>query len=199
MYPLFESIKVKDGKLCHPEWHQLRYERSYKKMYKKNPLSHLTSHLTIPAYANEGVFKLRISYNDQLRKIEFEPYLIKEIKTLKLVHLENIDYSSKFKDRSDLLDAYKQKDNCDDVLIIVNNRVTDSSYANIVFFDGTRWVTPTNPLLEGTARARLLDAGIVQTQEIQAKDIPSFNSFKLINALRDFHEVEPIPVQGIIR
>lgn len=199
MYPLFESIKVKDGKLCHVDWHQLRYERSYKAMYKKPPLSHITSHVSIPAYANEGVFKLRISYNDHLRKIEFEPYVLKEIKSLKLVEVDNIDYSSKLKDRTALHEAYDKRGHCDDVLISIGGMVTDSSYANIVFFDGTDWVTPAKPLLQGTARARLLKERSIKVRDIKVEDIQSFISFKLVNALRGFNEVEAVDVMGIVK
>jgi len=197
MYPLFESIKVVDGEIHNVEWHQKRYEQSYKALYSKNPISHLINHVTIPAYANVGTYKLRISYNEQYKKIEFDPYVIKEINSLKLINDDNINYSSKFKDRTALLNAYQQKENCDDILIIKKGMVTDSSYANIVFYDGKDWVTPSVPLLHGTARARLIDEGRIMKQEIKVSDIPSFQSFKLINAMRDFEVVKAVDVSHI--
>ncbi|MCL4155848.1 UNVERIFIED_CONTAM: hypothetical protein GTU68_066910 [Idotea baltica] len=197
MYPLFESIKVVDGKLHHIDWHHKRYARSYKSLYNKDPLSHLTDHISIPTYANVGIYKLRISYNDQYKKIEFDPYTIKEINSLKLVEKDKITYDSKFNDRSTLLEAYKQKDDCDDVLIIKNGLVTDSSYSNIVFYTGTKWVTPSSPLLLGTARARLINEGHIQEKEIKQSDISSFQSFKLINAMRSFDIIPSIDISQI--
>lgn len=197
MYPLFESIKVVDGQLQHIDWHEKRYIRSYEAFYKKSPLSHLSSHITIPAYAYVGVYKLRISYNKQYKKIEFNPYVLKEIASLKIVEANDISYDLKFKNRNDLLDVYKQKGDCDDVLIIKNGLVTDSSYSNIVFNDGKDWITPSSPLLLGTARARLLKQGVIKEQEIKKTDIASFDSFKLINAMRDFTEVKSISISKI--
>jgi len=197
MYPLFESIKLVDGEIHNVDWHQKRYERSYRALYSKSPISHLINHVTIPAYANVGTYKLRISYNDQYKKMEFDPYSLKEIKTLKMVVVNNINYDLKLHDRTALLDAYKQKESCDDILIIKNDMVTDSSYANIVFYNGKDWVTPNTPLLHGTARARLLHEGIIQEQEINVSDIATFQSFKLINAMRDFDRMKPVDIRHI--
>ena len=197
MYPLFESIKVVDGKLHNTDWHQMRYERSYKMCYEKNPLSPLTSQINIPLAKSTGVYKLRISYNERYKKIELDPYKIKEIKTLKVVVNNEINYSLKYSDRSSLLKVYEQKESCDDVLIIKEGKVTDTSYANIVFYNGQEWLTPSTPLLEGTARANLLNEGIIIEQDIHLEDLASFKSFKVINALRSFDEVLQSDISNI--
>ena len=186
-----------DGRMLNIDWHQKRYLLSYLSMYNKSPLTNLVTNVNIPLEFNSGVYKLRISYNDRYKKIEFIPYAISKIETIKVVVDNEIKYDLKYSDRDKLLAAYKQKNSCDDVLIIKNGMVTDSSYSNIVFFDGKKWVTPSNPLLNGTARARLLSEKLIEEQHIKLEDLPTFESFKLINALRDFEKVDQSDISNI--
>lgn len=78
----------------------------------------------------------------------------------------------------------------DEILIIKNGLVTDCFYYNVAFWDGKDWLTPKSPLLGGTARARLLDKGIIREADINAKIINSFEKICLFNALNDFGKVE---------
>lgn len=61
--------------------------------------------------------------------------------------------------------------------------LTDTSYSNITLFDGSRWVTPRQPLLRGTMRQSLLDDGVLAEQDIKAEDWNSFRQVSLINAM----------------
>jgi 4-amino-4-deoxychorismate lyase len=69
-----------------------------------------------------------------------------------------------------------------------NGYIKDASYANLVFFDGVHWVTPSQPLLMGTRRAALLKAGVIIEAPIQIKELNSFVDFKLINAMMLWEE-----------
>lgn len=89
------------------------------------------------------------------------------------------------------------KDDCDDILIIKNKRITDTSIANIVFYNGNRWITPSQPLLEGTCRARLLSEGGIEVDEIMMNDIKLFSQFKLINAMNEFDSQESYEIKII--
>ena len=75
------------------------------------------------------------------------------------------------------------------MIFVKNGLVTDSSYANLVFFDGTEWVTPTTFLLNGTCRQRLLSERKIKERIIHATDIPSFTHIGLINAMIDLGEL----------
>jgi len=55
-----------------------------------------------------------------------------------------------------------------------------------VFYDGLRWITPAQPLLKGTMRQQLLDAGVIHEDAIRAAQIPLFKKVRLINALLGF-------------
>ena len=76
--------------------------------------------------------------------------------------------------------------------------VTDTSVCNIVFFDGQKWITPSTPLLCGTARARLLADGTIEERPVAESDIHKFEAFRLINALRHFDTIATTTTDNII-
>ena len=197
MFPLFETIRVENGQIMHGSWHEYRFASSYHQYFGKKAPFDLFEGITIPQNFQSGLVKLRIAYGKKDRQVQFEDYQIRRINRLKLVSGDDLDYSLKFSNRTGLEILLQQKGDCDDVLIIKNGQVTDSSYCNIVLFDGKNWVTPKNPLLNGTARERLLSIGKITTSEIHVSDLKQFDSFKLINAMRDFEQVEAIGLMGI--
>lgn len=197
MCPLFESICVLDGVIQNKEWHELRYERSYLSLYGKAPKRPLTENVLIPEAHQKGIHKLRIAYNERDEQVALSEYHLKPIQTLQVVVDDDIDYHVKYEDRSRLKDLFNQRKHCDDVLIVKNGFVTDSSYSNIVFFDGSKWVTPSTPLLRGTARERLMTEGKIEPKAILVGDIHQYASFKLINAMRDFDQIVADPVSNI--
>lgn len=68
--------------------------------------------------------------------------------------------------------------------------MSDTSIANIAFFDGVKWITPNTPLLQGTTRTRLLDEGKIYEAEISLELIPQFKKIALMNAMVGFIELE---------
>jgi len=91
----------------------------------------------------------------------------------------------------------KQKEECDDIIIIKNGLLTDASIANLILFDGKNWITPETPLLPGTCRERLLNAGLITKRKIHPDDLKYYQGVKLINAMRYPEESEIIPVSQI--
>jgi 4-amino-4-deoxychorismate lyase len=187
MYPLFETICILNGTVLNMEWHQKRYELSYRAYYHTSSHISIIDGIVVPEDCKSGLCKMRIAYNKSSKKVEFESYTSKEIRSLKLVEDNSIEYGLKFTDRNYLNNLVTDmRGDCDDILIIKNGMVTDSSYSNIVFYNGVEWITPSTPLLKGTARERLLQQGIIKAKPIHLSDIHQFLSFKLINAMRDF-------------
>lgn len=197
MFPLFETICIKNGQLQNQEWHQWRYKNSYLALYGKNPTDNITGNIVIPDEFHKGIYKLRIWYNKISKVIDYEKYNIKKISAVKLIEDNEINYALKFSNRDQLDDLYKKRKDCDDILIVKNGIITDSSYCNIIFFDGNDWVTPSSPLLNGTARERLLRQKIIKKQEIRINDLEKYTCFKLINAMRDFDIVEESNIKNI--
>jgi len=64
--------------------------------------------------------------------------------------------------------------------------VTDTSIANIAFYDNGMWKTPKNPLLKGTTRARLIDEGKLIEADIRVNELRNFSKVALLNAMIDF-------------
>ena len=63
--------------------------------------------------------------------------------------------------------------------------MTDTRYSNVVFGDGSSWVTPETFLLPGTKRAFLLSRGDIRECSVRAEDIGKFRFCSLINAMLD--------------
>lgn len=199
MYPLFETLCIDNGRICNAEWHCRRFETSYSSLYRHCPTYSLLDNTHISPEYRTGGFRLRISYNESSTKTEIEPYITKNITRLKVWAVApSFDYSLKYTDRSILNYLFSQRGDCDDVLIIKNGMVTDTSVCNIVFFDGQKWITPSTPLLCGTARARLLADGTIEERPIAVCDIHKFEAFRLINALRQFDTVATTTTDNII-
>lgn len=151
----------------------------------KNELN-LNTILQNQTFPKSGLYKCRIVYHKQIESVEFIPYQARSIRCLKVIHDQAIDYSHKFEDRSRLNTWFEQRQSCDDILIVKNGLVSDSSFSNIIFFDGDKWVTPDSPLLKGTRRQFLLEAAEIKEETIPVERIPSFKSFRLINSMLGF-------------
>jgi len=113
------------------------------------------------------------------------------------VHHNRISYEFKFQNRKTIDRLFEKREDCDDILIVKGGKVTDSSFANIVFRNGKDWVTPWSPLLKGTMRQKLIETNKIQPEKILEEDIKSFQTFKLINAMMEFDGPE-IEVSNIV-
>ncbi|MEM1257455.1 MAG: aminotransferase class IV [Bacteroidota bacterium] len=186
IFPLFESICVINGSPQNVEFHAKRFLDSFKKFYWQIPDYDLFEGISIPKEYQKGKVKLRISYNKDGKKHSLQPHIEKKIESLHVVIDNTIDYDLKFENRYPLDVLFQQKKDCDDILIVRNQWLTDSYYANIVFWDGTEWYTPNSYLLNGTKRSQLLKDGAIKEAPLQLRDLKGFQGFQLINAMMDF-------------
>ncbi len=198
MFPLIETIKVIDGIPQNLSYHQYRFEASYFKLYKELAHIRLADVIQVPEEHRKGLVKLRFLYNQSDCFCQYDLYQSKPVHTLKLVFDNAIDYSLKWVNRKQLEKLLQQKERADEILIVKNNRITDTSFTNIVFSDGKTWFTPQFPLLHGTERARLLDEKKIKVADIAPEALLDFKSFKLINAMLDFDTAEKLPIKNII-
>lgn len=202
MYRLFETIKCNDGKLFNMEFHQARFEKSSVEYFGIQSDINLHEYIEIPDFAKTGLFRCRVTYSrvtysTQIEKIEFIPHHYREIKSLKLIEDNNIDYGLKYTNRERLNLLFEKRGFCDDIIIVKNGRITDSTFANIVFFDGEKWWTPDTPLLPGTQREKLLVSGKIFECPITLKDISKYSKAGLINAMNDLNEMTQIAINKI--
>ncbi len=197
MFPLVETIKILGGTAHNLDLHQSRMDSSYEKLYGSKNIFELNEIIDIPIGYKKDKVKLRFLYNQHSFKAGYSDYSPKPLKTLQCVYDNEISYSLKYTDRSKINNLLLQKSDCDDILIVKNGFITDSSYTNIVFFDGNNWVTPVTPLLYGTAREKLIRIGKIKTEFIKIEDLNRFSHFKLINAMLDFEEQDKIDINNI--
>src|SRR6478609_1191829 len=197
MSRLIETIRLENGVFDRLEYHQQRVDYSLKSVFPASRTFNLDNILNNVAFPIEGLFKCRIVYDNQDHTIEFAPYIIRPIFSLKRVERNFISYPFKFENRAVLEDAFSNRQDSDEVLIIKEGKVTDTSYSNIVFKRGADWITPTSCLLKGTMRQFLLDNGKIKEEEVSVADINHFEKFKLINAMIGWEGAE-INVSNIV-
>lgn len=142
---------------------------------------------------NEGIYKLRIIYSGKIEHYSIEKYQPRIVEKLKLVDGGYIDYSFKYEDRSELEKLLSLRGECDDIIIIKNGFVTDTSYSNLVFSDGEQYITPSSFLLNGTKRQQLLREGKIKEKDIKMEDISSYSGVYMINSMLDF-----VPIKSIV-
>ena len=177
-----ETIKALDGELFHLEYHQKRLNSVLKEISPNNSYS-LKKLLSPPS---SSLYRCRFLYSRDSFEIEYIKYKKRSIKSLQLVYDDAIEYSKKYAQRENINQLYLQKENCDEILIVKNSFITDTSIANIAFYDGSNWLTPKVPLLKGTTRQRLLDSGKIFTCDIRVSDLVNFEKLALMNAMVDF-------------
>ena len=197
MYPLFESIKVVDGHFFNLEWHQQRVDQSRQQLDLAGEAMNLASCLEVPEAHSRGIVKCRVSYGKALGPVDYTSYHKKNVNSLQQIECEPFDYRFKYQDRSILDQLFQLRGTCDDVLITIHGLLTDTSYSNVVLFDGTSWYTPETPLLPGTQRAKLLATGEIQAARIQTSELGDFKRLTLINAMLDFDPNHSLSISDI--
>lgn len=196
MSHLFETIACKNGKLLNLEWHNLRLNNSRRKLFNsKNEL--FLEEIQLPAFVSNGYWKCKVIYSDIINGIAFEPYIPRKITSLTLVE-SSLNYGYKYDDRDELDDLFSKKKEADDILIIKDGFVTDSSKANVLLYNGHQWVTPDTPLLVGTMRSQLIHKGLIKAEAVKISELTKYNKLMLINAMNPFDEKRAIPLSNTI-
>lgn len=193
---LFETIKLENGVFQNLHYHEARMNDARKKLLDSTDNIELEKSLSVPAGCKNGIYKCRVDYDHYIHKTDFTPYKAGKINTLKLVYDDEISYQFKFTDRS-CLEELKKNTNADDVIIVKKGLITDTSFSNIIFFDGKKWITPSIPLLEGTKRKELLEKEIISEQEIRPADLKYLKKAMLINAMLDFEDSTEIEIKNV--
>ncbi|MEP1034668.1 aminotransferase class IV [Ekhidna sp.] len=192
-----ESILFKNGEYHNLPLHQNRMNGAFSH-HGLADHSHDLKRI-LPDLKMKGTFKVRLVYDmdseDAEYDIEFSEYHPRKIQTLEIVRSPPFDYSMKFEDRSEINKLVKSS-MADDIIIGIDNHLTDGSYFNLAFWDGDNWLTPNTPLLKGVRRIKLLSEQKIREASIQISDLSSFEKVSLINAMLDLGELE-IPCSAI--
>jgi 4-amino-4-deoxychorismate lyase len=183
MFRLIETIKVIDGLFQNLHYHNSRLNKARKELFNAGDKLDIEKLVHVPASICNGIYKCTVTYNKEISEINFQLYTIKKIRSLKIVTDNDIDYSYKYADRTNLNTLLELKGDCDEIVIVRNNQITDTSFTNLIFFDGEKWYTPDSPLLKGTKREKLLQQGIITETNINIDDLTKYSQVGLINAM----------------
>ena len=199
MFQLVESIRIENKQLQHIDLHNKRFNRSRKKLFNCTGEIDLAHHIVLPGNLGNERYKCRVTTANGVNiNVDITPYVQRKVESLKLVEMEAIDYSIKTDQRDALNEAFARRANCDDIIIVRNKCLTDSWAANLILFDGEKWVTPETPLLRGIQREFLLITNQITEQKITVADLGKFQTVKLINALIDFDRAPEIAIEKIV-
>lgn len=195
MCRFIETIRREEGRIMNLPYHQKRLDRTMRHLSAEKTiyLSEILSDTSA-----EGIRKVRVVYDRHgIVEVTEAPYIIRKVDSLRLIEDNDIDYSCKSTDRTQLTRLFEQRGEADDVLIVRNGLLTDTSIANIALFDGKEWATPAFPLLEGTKRAALLDQHLLVERNIPASELCHYRKIRLFNALIAWGQLE-LPVEAIL-
>ena len=131
--------------------------------------------------------RVRVLYDENILKVEYFDLKPREFKNFKIIH-SDIEYNFKYENR-DKLNSLKV-DGYDEIIIVKNGFITDTTISNLAFFDGSEWHTPKTPLLKGTKRAELLENGFLKEKDIKVEELKNYKKFAMLNAIIGFYEVE---------
>jgi 4-amino-4-deoxychorismate lyase len=182
----FETLKVVKGEIQNLSFHNQRLNKTIENIF------HQPSHIDLSQYIFQKDFtkeRCRVIYDQKIKTIQFFPIKPRIFQSFKIIETD-ITYNFKSVDREEIDNLFLQKQRCDDILMVKDGLVTDTSIANIAIYDGVSWITPKKPLLRGTYRESLLQKQLLLEKDVKIKDIKNAQGFALMNALIGFHIVK---------
>ena len=188
MCRFIETIRIKDGVAENLPAHNRRMNITRKVHFHSEEELCLEDFIDASGYT--GLTRCRVVYSDRIEKVEYLPYTIREVRTLKLVTDDEAEYSFKREDRSVLDRNFYLRDDADDVIIVRHGLLTDTSIANIALYRDGHWYTPRSPLLKGTRRMSLLQGGMILEADIKASDLLLYDRIRIFNAMIGFGDIE---------
>ena len=172
----FETIKCIDKKALYLDYH---LKRVFNTIGKK---------LDFDSFINppdNKLYRCKVIYTkDGIEDINYFEYKKKDINSCKIVHKDDLQYNYKYLDRSSINSLLDK--NFDEIIIVKDDLVTDTSIANIAVYYENKWLTPKRPLLYGTTRQRYIDNGILKEADITVDMIQNSKQIAFLNAMIDF-------------
>lgn len=191
MSRFLETIRFINGHFDNLPYHQARMNQTRFQLLGLSRAIDLTVVLKkhIPEnFDKHLLYKCRVLYDSEITEISFIPYILPAISTLQMVFDDAVVYDHKYTMRRSIDQLFAKRATADDILIVKNGYFTDTSFANVLFFNGKQWLTPSRPLLRGTQRAFLLEKERIHTADIKPVDLVHFNKIRLINAMIRFED-----------
>lgn len=194
---LIEAICIRNRQIINKKYHEKRMQQAIADCWQTDADIHLSDIIELQSLQTNVTYKCRITYSDKIHRVVFEKYAPRNINSLRIVDAENVNYRYKFADRALINNLREKRNEFDDILMVKNGMITDTSFTNIIFFDGRKWVTPSDFLLNGTMRQFLLDINRIAEKPIGVADLKKYSKTMLINAMLPFDESRSFSVSNI--
>ena len=189
MSPFFETVKIENGEIKNAPFHNARLNRTIRQNFSLCPNYDIRDYITPPK--EQGIFRCKIIYDTEVYEVTLTPYQKRVYQSFRCIDAD-IAYPYKSTDRSAIDRLFAQRGECDDIIIVRDGLLTDTSIANIALFDGLHWYTPETPLLEGTFRASLLTGNSIKTKDLDRKSLQKCTKFAIMNAMTGFYQLKDI-------
>ncbi len=188
---LFETLRIEDGRLMHLSWHNGRMNRCRREIFGAKEELDISKYVgNIP---DRGVYRCKVYYTLYIESVDISPYLHTPLRILGVVEAD-MDYGCKYADRSFFEKLRALSPDMDDVVIVRDGLLSDTTTANIALQIDDEWFTPAKPLLEGTTRKRLLEEGRLRERDLHIGDLYDCDSLAVMNALRGFEVVDGVKI-----
>ena len=197
MSRFIETILAVQGVPVPLEYHQERVDRTLRDWDSsfRIDIREALESVAIPPFEKS---KIRVEYGLKgLDCIKVTEYLMKSIGSIGLVDVGDREYRYKYADR-EWIYSMVEDSGCDEIVMVKDGFVTDASIANLAFYDGSQWITPDTPLLSGTRRRYLLDAGVLHEAPVRLEDLPRFTKLRLVNAMIPWEESPDLPIDLLV-
>ncbi|MBT3279912.1 MAG: branched-chain amino acid aminotransferase [Campylobacteraceae bacterium] len=184
----FETIKCEDYEIFNLDFH------------KKRIANTVGLNINLEEYIyppNAKLIKCKLIYDEcGVTDVLYDVYVKKDVTSFQLVYDDNIKYNKKALLRDDLDALSEKRKKSDEIIIVKNNLITDTSIANIAIYLDEEWITPKVALLEGTTKARYVENNILKLKDITLEMLKNCTEFATLNAMIGFNIIEDFKIEG---
>ncbi|MBF0964677.1 MAG: hypothetical protein HXK17_04865, partial [Alloprevotella sp.] len=134
---LVETMCLTDGAVVRLPFHLARMQAAcqvlgWRDISEDLPELWAATSAQMPEDCRQGRTMARIVYGAEgIRSITFQSYAPRLVRSLRLVVADHVDYALKSTNRKVITECFDQRNGCDDVLIVRDHLLTDTSIANI--------------------------------------------------------------------
>ena len=171
----FETIKCENYDVFNLHYHNKRVSQTIAKNIDLNEYIYPLS---------KELLKCKVIYNEvEIKEVTYSKYVKRDIHSFQLVYSDEVEYLKKNVNRREIDNLFNRRKDSDEIIIVKDGLITDTSIANIAIFDGTNWLTPKKPLLYGTTRDRLLEEKHIIQTDISVEILLSAKKIALLNSM----------------
>ena len=137
MYQFIETIRIEKGEAFRLDLHEKRMNITRNFFWPDSPelkLKEILIKTNFNQYTERT--RCRIVYDQNFIECKYYPYSPRQIKNLKCLYTDQLQYRFKSADRTEIDRLFATREDFDDVLFVRNNLITDTSIANIAFWNG---------------------------------------------------------------